>query len=208
MGIVYKTWITPVKKTTTFQTRSGLGPFSDRVGALAYALTPLVVMLAARESILSLVTGIPSHSFMFLHRWLGRVIYIQSVLHTLGWTLIEGYFYKPQPTIYTTFIKQPYILWGIAAMTLLTFLLISSFKRVIKITGYEFFRKSHYVVAMVYIGACWGHWEQLKCWLIASLGVWLLDRAIRLLRTGLIHVGYIDDAKGNSNPPILIIPQD
>jgi len=62
-----------------------------------YAIAPLTVALSTRESILSLLTGIPYQNFNFLHRWLGRIIYIQSVLHTLGWTLIEGWFYQLQP---------------------------------------------------------------------------------------------------------------
>jgi predicted ferric reductase len=195
-GIVYKTWITPVKNTTLHNTRTGLGGFSDRVGAVAYALTPLTVALSTRESILTLATGIPYQSSNFLHRWLGRVIFIQSFLHTLGWTLIEGEFYQPQPTVYTEFIKQPYMIWGCVAMLFITFLYIFSLRRVIKWTGYEFFKKTHYVVAMLYLGACWGHWSKLACWMIASLALWGIDRGIRLLRVLLIHIGYINSSSG------------
>ncbi|KAB8301011.1 hypothetical protein EYC80_002934 [Monilinia laxa] len=82
VGNVYKTWITPVKKTNLFNTRTGLGGFSDRLGALAYALTPFTVLLSTRESVLSLATGIPYQSFNFLHRWLGRIIFIQAAEST------------------------------------------------------------------------------------------------------------------------------
>ncbi|EHK96143.1 putative Ferric/cupric reductase transmembrane component 1 [Glarea lozoyensis 74030] len=161
------------------------------VGVLAYALTPLTVALSTRESILTLITGIPYQSLNFLHRWTGRIIYIQAVLHTFGWTLIEGLYYQPQPKVYRDFIKQKYMVWGCIAMGLLSLLFFLSFQRVIKITGHEFFRKSHYILAMLYIGACWGHWAQLACWMIASLGIWGLDRGVRFLRTLLIHVGYV-----------------
>jgi predicted ferric reductase len=179
-----------------YNTRTGLGGFADRVGALAYALTPLTVALATRESILSLATGIPYQSFNFLHRWLGRIIFIQSFLHTLSWTLIEGHFYLPQPTTFQDFIKEPYIIWGCVAMMLITFLYIFSLTSIIKLTGYEFFKKTHYIVAIVYIGACWGHWSKLACWMIAALGVWGIDRAVRLIRVALIHFGYLDGSKG------------
>ncbi|TVY84013.1 Ferric reductase transmembrane component [Lachnellula suecica] len=195
VGIVYKTWITPVKNTALHNTRTGLGGFSDRVGAMAYALTPLTIALSTRESILTLITGIPYQSLNFLHRWTGRVIFIQSFLHTLGWTLIEGKFYQPQPSIYTGFIKETYIVWGIIAMALLTFLYVFSLQRVIRWTGHEFSRKAHYIVAGIYLGACWAHWSHLACWMIASLGLFGLDRGIRLLRTGLIHVGYLNGSK-------------
>lgn len=81
-------------------------------------------------------------------------------------------------------------------MTLVTFLYVFSLRRVIKLTGHEFFRKAHYIVAGIYLGACWAHWSHLACWMIASLGIFGLDRGIRLLRTALIHVGYVDGTKG------------
>ncbi|KAL3424284.1 ferric reductase like transmembrane component [Phlyctema vagabunda] len=207
VGIVYKTWITPVKSHPgLYNTRSGLGGFSDRIGALAYALTPLTVALATRESVLSLATGLPYQSFNFMHRWLGRVIFIQAFVHTLGWTLIEGRFYKPQPKTYNDFIREKYIVWGCVAMALISFLYIFSIRRVIKWTGHEFFRKTHYVVAALYIGACWGHWSHLACWMIAALAIWGLDRGLRLLRVLLMHVGYIDGDKGKKHRPLSRAP--
>ncbi|KAB8075546.1 ferric reductase like transmembrane component-domain-containing protein [Aspergillus leporis] len=189
-GIVYKAWYSPVPGRPELRnTRIGLGPWADRIGVLAYALTPLAVLLGSKESLLSLCTGIPYHHFNFLHRWLGYIIYIQSALHTLGWVVVEGKMYQPQPETWNTFVAQEYIIWGFVAMILLSFLVLHSTKWAIRLTGYEFFRKAHYVVAMIYVGACWGHWEQLSCWMIASLVVWLLDRSVRLLRTFFTHFG-------------------
>lgn len=188
VGITYKTWVTPVKDSPgVYNTRTGLGPWSDRIGVLAFALTPLSVLLASRESLLSLITGVPYHHFMFLHRWLGYIIFIQSALHTLGWTIIEGRLYQPQPDVWNAFIGQLYIIWGIVAMILLSIMVTFSTQWGIRLTGYEFFRKSHYVLAMVYIGACWGHWVQLYCWMIASLMVWVFDRGVRLVRAFSMH---------------------
>ncbi|CAI9626359.1 ferric reductase [Alternaria burnsii] len=192
IGIVYKKWITPVKKMPgVYNTRTSLGPWSDRIGVIAYALTPLSVMLSTRESILSLVTGLPYQSFNFLHRWLGYIIFAQSALHTIGWCVIELRLYQPQPTVGAEWIVQEYMIWGLVAMILLTILVLLSTPWAIRITGYEFFRKAHYVLAMVYIGACWGHWEQLKVFLLPGLLVWGIDRAIRLARTALLHYNFL-----------------
>ena len=188
VGIVYERWITPVKNSPgLFNIRSGLGPWSDRVGVLAYALTPLSVMLASRESILSLLTGIPYQNFNFLHRWLGYIIVIQGTLHTISWTIIEVRLYQPQPETAVAWIKQLYMIWGVVAQILLLMIFALSTPWGIRLTGYEFFRKAHYVLAMVYIGACWGHWKQLRCFMLPSLLIWFLDRGARLIRTGLIH---------------------
>ncbi|ORY12210.1 ferric reductase like transmembrane component-domain-containing protein [Clohesyomyces aquaticus] len=196
VGIRYRTWITPVKGTNKFNTRTGLGGFSDRIGALAYALTPLTIALSTRDSILSLLTGVPYQHFNFLHRWTGRIILVQSFVHTIGWTIIEGKLYQPQPKVYNNFIKQPYMIWGIVAQGFIAFLWVFSTSRVIRWTGYEFFRKSHFVVAGLYLGACWGHWNKLACWMIASLGLLGVDLGLRIVRVCLIHLGYKSGNKG------------
>ncbi len=188
VGITYKRWITPVKASPgVYNTRTSLGPWSDRVGVLAFALTPLSVMLSSRESILSLLTRVPYQNFNFLHRWLGYIIVVQSSMHTIGWCIVEAKLYQPQPTVGREWIAQLYMIWGVVAMVLVAFLFIFSLPPVIRLTGYEFFRKSHYLVAMLYIGACWGHWAKLNCFMVASLAVWILDRAVRLIRTALLH---------------------
>jgi ferric-chelate reductase len=191
-GIVYKQWITPVKKMPgVYNNRTSLGPWSDRIGVIAYALTPLSIMLSSRESILSLVTGLPYQSFNFLHRWLGYIIFAQSTLHTIGWCVIELRLYQPQPTVGAEWIVQTYMIWGVVAMIVLLLLVLLSTPWGIRLTGYEFFRKAHYVLAMVYIGACWGHWEQLKVFLLPGLLVWFIDRGVRLARTALLHYNFL-----------------
>ncbi|KAL1306497.1 hypothetical protein AAFC00_005192 [Neodothiora populina] len=197
VGIVYKTWVTPVKKHPgVYNTRVGMGGFGDRVGAMAYALTPFTVALSTRESLLSLITGVPYQHFNFLHRWTGRIIFIQSFLHTLVWTIIEGNLYRPQPSVYKSFISEQYIIFGIVAQAFITFLYIFSTSWAIRWTGYEFFKRTHYVIAVLYLGACWGHWDGLACWMIASIILLGLDKGARLLRTGLLHIGYLKGTSG------------
>lgn len=195
-GITYKTWVTSVTKSPgKFNTRTGLGGVSDRVGALAYALTPLSILLSSRESALSLLTGIPHTSFLFLHIWTGRIIFVQSFLHTLGWTIIEARLYQPQPTVYRDFMAQLYIVFGVVAMILVTVLYLFSLKRVVYWTGYQVFKLTHYITAILYLAACWIHWAPLACWMIASIILLVLDRGIRLARLALIHTGHLDKAQ-------------
>lgn len=199
VGIVYKTWITPISGTTYFNTRTGLGGWSDRIGALAYALTPFTILLCMRESVLSLITGIPYQHFNFLHRWLGRVIFIQSFLHTLAWTLVEARFYQPQPSVYTTFMAQQYIIFGVVAMFLITWLTVFGTKTAIRWTGYEFFKVTHWIVAVLYVAACWGHWDKLWCWMVPSLALIFLDQTVRYLRMEYVHyTGGKSKAQGSS----------
>lgn len=191
IGIVYKTWITPVKNSTLHNTRTSLGPFADRVGVLAYALTPLSVLLASRESLLSLVTGVPYQSFLFLHRWVGYIILLQSCVHTLGWVIVEARLYQPQPATWDSLASELYIQWGFVALGLLVLLWALATPWGIRLTGYEVFRKAHYVLAMVYMGAIIGHWQQLQCFLVPGILLWFLDRLGRLVRTALLHYQWL-----------------
>ncbi|KAJ5794289.1 hypothetical protein N7457_000888 [Penicillium paradoxum] len=188
VGILYNTWVTPVSDMPgVYNTRSSVGPWADRIGTLAYALTPLSVLLSSRESFLSLITGLPYQSFNFLHRWLGYIIFLQSSLHTISWCVVELRLYQPQPTVGIEWITQTYMIWGLVAMILMFLLVVLSTPWGIRLTGYETFRKLHYILAMVYIGACWAHWKQLKCFMWPSLIFWFLDRGARLVRTALLH---------------------
>ncbi|WVW78668.1 hypothetical protein I302_100628 [Kwoniella bestiolae CBS 10118] len=197
VGIRYKIWKTPVKNHPELHnTRSSIGPLADRVGILAYALTPLSILLGSRESLLSLITGVPYQHFNFLHRWLGHIILLQSIAHTIFWCIVEIRLYQPQPSTAKSWITQTYMIWGVVAMILLLLLWGLSLQWSRRKFGYEFFRKAHYFLAMVYIGACWGHWAQLKCFMIPSLVLWLVDRAIRLIRTFLIHYKILSNGNG------------
>ncbi|KAH8747292.1 ferric-chelate reductase [Diaporthe sp. PMI_573] len=192
VGMAYQTWITPVKSSPgVYNTRTTLGPFSDRIGILAYALTPLSVLLASRESLLSVIKGIPYQSFMFLHRWVGYIILIQSTVHTICWIVVEAALYQPQPAVWTEFAAQLYIQWGFVALGLLILMWVFATPWGIRLTGYEFFRKAHYVLAMVYIGAIIGHWMQLQCFLIPGILIWFFDRVGRVVRTGLLHYRWV-----------------
>lgn len=201
IGMSYRKWITPVADMPgVYNTRTSLGPWSDRIGVIAYALTPLSILLSSRESLLSLITGVPHQHFNFLHRWLGYIILIQSILHTIGWCVVEIRLYQPQPDVAIAWIKQAYIIAGVFAMALLLVLYVLTLPFVIKRTGYEFFRKTHYVLAMLYILACCGHWGKLRWFLAPSIFLWALDRSVRLLRTWLIHRKTIDDKPGLYHP--------
>jgi predicted ferric reductase len=136
-----------------------------------------------------MLTGIPYQHFNFLHRWCGRIIFAQAALHTIGWTVVEAYYYGPAPDVYYLFLTNMYAVFGCVATFLITFLTVFSMKRVIRWTGYEFFKITHSIGAILYIGACWGHWDKLWCWMVASLVLIAIDQSARLLKTCYLHFG-------------------
>jgi hypothetical protein len=111
--------------------------------------------------------------------------------------LIEARLYQPQPGVYRVFVGQMYIIFGVAAMLLLTVLYLRSLQRGIQHTCYRVFKLTHYITAALYLGACWAHWAPLPCWMIAAIVLLAIDRGVRLLRLVLIHTGHLD-----ANSPI------
>lgn len=100
VSMQYKFWVTSVKAYPgVFNTRSSIGSWANHMGILAYALTPISIILSSRESLLTVLTGVPYQKFYFLHRWLGYIIVLQSLLHTGLRCLIDFYYYRPQPSV-------------------------------------------------------------------------------------------------------------
>ncbi|KAG7144117.1 Ferric reductase transmembrane component 5 like protein [Verticillium longisporum] len=192
VGMTYALWISPVKDHPgVYKEQNTAGIWSNRIGILAYAITPFSVLLASRESILSILTGVPYQAFNFLHRWVGYIILLQSVLHAIVWCVICIGLYGPQPEYAVNWVTKEYMVYGLCAMFLLLLMWFLSLGFMIRLTGFEFFRKTHYVLAMVYIGTCWGHWEFLGDWMLCGLLLWFFDRLARLVRMALLHHQYV-----------------
>ncbi|KAA8904789.1 ferric-chelate reductase-like protein [Sphaerosporella brunnea] len=202
-GTYNKVWQDGTKK------RTALGWWSDRIGSIAYALTPLTVVLSARDNLFSLITGIPYQHFNFMHRALGQIIFAQSLIHTIAWTIVQGHFYNPatQPAYLKGQWQERYYQWGFIAMMMIAFLWVGSLSSVVRWMGYEAFRKSHYILALLFCGACWAHWPQTFHWLVASIAVILFDRGLRLLRMALLHYGLKKEGRGVGFKPAEAVPQ-
>jgi predicted ferric reductase len=85
------------------------------------------------------------------------------------------------------------VIWGVVAQIFVIFIFIFSLSPIIKLTGYQLFRKTQYVVAVLFIGVFWGHWSNLACFMIASLFIWFVDRGIRLVLSALLHYNYLQE---------------
>ncbi|KAF8473301.1 ferric reductase like transmembrane component-domain-containing protein, partial [Kalaharituber pfeilii] len=144
-----------------------------------------------------LLTGISYQHFNFLHRWVGRWIFIFTVIHTVFWTIELGVMYQPQPERYQNTWKKRYWKYGVGATSFATYLFLHSLRSVRRLTGYEFFRKTHELIAVLFLGACWGHWPQMREWMIAGIAIVFFDRIIRYLRIFFIHMNWTSSEKGS-----------
>ena len=67
----------------------GSPPIAIRTGALAFACTPILIALGGKANVITLLTGISHEKLNVLHRWIGYIILVLSLVHTIP------FFYQP-----------------------------------------------------------------------------------------------------------------
>lgn len=61
---------------------------TDRAGILAVANMPLVWIFAGRNDVFLWLTGWNFGTFNIFHRWVARVLTVQAIIHSIGYTVI------------------------------------------------------------------------------------------------------------------------
>lgn len=155
----------------------------NRTGVICFALSPLILLLAARNNILLRLTDWSHNTFILLHRWTARVWVLQAVAHSI----IELVLYKHQGT-YESQATKPYWIWGAAATMGGVALLVTAVTWMRR-SHYETFLALHIVLALVtFIGSYYHvyliyHGDRgYEYWLYACFAIWGGDRLIRVWR--------------------------
>ncbi|GAO46268.1 hypothetical protein SAICODRAFT_7301 [Saitoella complicata NRRL Y-17804] len=174
----------PSKHNGMMQTATTMQFTANRTGFLAFSGVPLVFLLAARNNLVSWATGIPYNALNFLHRWVGRVVFILSWLHIILWSLELdiNYFPKGKHSYYNTRWTMRYWLGGFAATVFLCFLCLHSLPFVRRWTGYEFFRSMHVFGSLLFLIGCWVHWPTAFQWIAAGIAILFADHMARTSR--------------------------
>ena len=61
---------------------------TDRAGILAVANMPILWVFAGRNDVLLWLTGWNFATFNSFHRWISRVVTVQVIVHSIGYTKI------------------------------------------------------------------------------------------------------------------------
>lgn len=83
----------------------GSPPIGIRTGLMAIALTPWIVALAGKANLITILTGIGHEKLNIIHRWIGRICLLLSVIHTIpfivaplrdgGYAALHKAYYEP-----------------------------------------------------------------------------------------------------------------
>ncbi|CCE92244.1 ferric-chelate reductase TDEL_0D06600 [Torulaspora delbrueckii] len=151
---------------------------ADRSGVLSFAHFPLIVLFAGRNNFLEMISGLHYTSFIVFHKWLGRVMFLDAVIHSAAYTnyTLLSQTYKRRKT-------RTYWKFGIAATILAAGLMLTSvaaFRR----HYYETFLFMHIVLGALFFYACWQHVMTISGieWVYAAIAIWVVDRLVRIVR--------------------------
>ncbi|KAJ5421899.1 Riboflavin synthase-like beta-barrel [Penicillium cf. griseofulvum] len=149
-------------------------------GHLAVMNTPGLVLGAGRNNPLVQLLGIPFDTFNFMHRWVGRVITANAVIHMSAVLASQAYIYGPDPILYAMW-QQKLFLCGLLALLGFIFIFVQSLSPA-RHAFYELFLHLHIALAIFSFVALWYHLQNLlqQRVLLGTLILWGLDRAGRL----------------------------
>ncbi|KAI9675626.1 MAG: hypothetical protein M1817_000992 [Caeruleum heppii] len=155
-----------------------------RTGVLAVVnMIPLFV-LAGRNNPLIKLLRVSFDTYNLLHRWMGRIVVLESVIHTLAWAtnqiMIHG-----SGSVGEKLRTHASFQYGTVASCGMVFLLLQS-PSAVRHAFYETFLHVHQLTALavvigVYFHLDLDHLPQLP-YIKAVIGIWGADRVIRFWR--------------------------
>ncbi|KAL9115652.1 MAG: hypothetical protein Q9227_000020 [Pyrenula ochraceoflavens] len=146
-----------------------------RTGFVAICQLPLVFLLAGKENIIGLLTGLSYERLNWLHRWVARTLWLNVTIHMGFWFRSWARYDYITSKLSTDPITQR----GFAAWCILTFIVATSWMP-IRRWNYELFVIVHLVTFAGFIGAVWIHVpEEVKVWVWIPIGLFFFDRLFR-----------------------------
>lgn len=152
-----------------------------RAAWLAVAQVPLLILLAGKNNLIGLVTGISYERLNVLHRWVSRVVLLLATLHlgyqNYGWNL-----YGLVRMEWSTDTCPP---TGIAAYAILLWLNLTTLAP-FRNFSYEFFVIQHLLTFFGFIIAIMIHLPSTalysRIYIYIPIALYIVDRLIRTLR--------------------------
>ncbi|OAA60548.1 ferric reductase-like protein [Niveomyces insectorum RCEF 264] len=163
-----------------------LAELRGRSGTLAAVNLVPLVLLAGRNNPLIGLLRISFDTYNLLHRWMGRTVVVEAVIHTIAWLVVQvndgGWASVGFKVVHDRFIASG--MAGTGAFVLLVVLSVSPLRHAF----YETFLASHILLALVIIVCTWVHCATASLagglpqlsYVIAVLLLWLAERLARV----------------------------
>lgn len=152
----------------------------NRAGVLSVLNMIPLFLLAGRNNPLIPLLGISFDTYNLIHRWFGRIVILEALVHTLAHYQKANW---AAAALSSTFASA-FFLWGFIATCAFVGLGLQAFSPV-RHAYYEIFKIIHIALAILAIYGLWIHlaaYDRQLGWLKAVIGLWAGDRAARVLR--------------------------
>jgi predicted ferric reductase len=181
-----------------------LSQLITRTGFLAIMNMLPLFLLAGRNNPLIRLTGITFDTYNLIHRWLGRIVVVEAIIHGVAW-MVNKVAKGGWKAVAMSEKKSMFILSGTIGACAFTAILFQS-PSVFRHAFYETFLHTHQALAALALGAVWVHLEEFPKQhqiIKGVLAIWVLDRSFRLLRILYRNVG-----NGNTRADVEVLPGD
>ncbi|SMR42836.1 unnamed protein product [Zymoseptoria tritici ST99CH_3D1] len=158
----------------------------DRTGFLSFAQLPMVWVFSARNEPFMWLTGWSYATFNRFHRWIARISVLHAVVHSIAYS-----FYAAWTSTYVSSWKEVYW-WAGGIATIVMCLMLPASSYVFRQRCYELFLAVHILAALLSLITLWYHVRifngQFNYFLYPCIGIWALDRLLRIVRTTALSV--------------------
>ncbi|RMZ86591.1 hypothetical protein DV736_g6181, partial [Chaetothyriales sp. CBS 134916] len=178
-----------------------LAELRGRTGVLAVAnLVPLVVMAGRNNPLIGLLK-ISFDTFNLFHRWIGRLVVAESVIHVLAWFAAYKES-KGAAAVSRSFMNDPFLCWGLTGSVCMGAMAIQSLSP-IRHAFYETFLQAHQILAVVALLAVYVHLEIPKLPALPLIRIaiclWLAERLLRVAR-----IAYLNHARQSGSTKLVV----
>ncbi|EFX03008.1 ferric reductase-like protein [Grosmannia clavigera kw1407] len=157
-----------------------------RSGTLAAVNMVPLVLLASRNNPLISMLRISFDTFNIVHRWVGRTVAIETIIHTIAWMVVQvndgGWPSVSFKIIHDSFIASGTV--GVVALTVLVVVSVSPLRHAF----YETFLATHILLAIIILACTWIHCATASIagglpelpYVVAIIILWVVERLARV----------------------------
>ncbi|KAL3475254.1 ferric reductase like transmembrane component-domain-containing protein [Aspergillus californicus] len=184
----------------------GSPPIATRAGWMALALLPFILVLGTKANLISALTGVPHEKLQVFHHWTSYAMFVLALIHTFPFIVYD----ISQGDMMNQWKTSMFYWTGVAALLPQTWLTVMSFS-VIRNRYYEFFKSSHFIIALLFLLFLFFHCDfRLSSWdySIAGASLYLASLFTSLIRTHLIngrHTASLSLTSPSTGPTLLKI---
>ena len=149
-------------------------------------------LFAGRNNIFIQLLRVSFDTWNLFHRWIGRIVVIEAIIHTIAWAVNE-YADMGARKGNDKLNHDPFLQYGLAATIAMSIILVQSVS-VIRHAAYETFLHLHQALAALALLGIWFHAKLgvlpqyfYVNWIFA---IWLLERFLRIARLAYRNLGW------------------